>query len=243
MTSLVLSISATGPTTKNNSLENEKKLNVDPHRRFFSRLLDTDLKHIIFLSSGGTVYGNGSAVEPFTEESILNPCTPYGCGKVEIEYALREIWQGDNRRSTIIRASNPVGHHQRTSMGIHGMVTTAYHNILNNRPVAIYGDGTTVRDYFSVTDLSHLITLVADDNSNQSEIINAASGYGLSINEVVKRCASHLGKLPTVEHDLSKQPFIQSNVLSNSKAKLLFNWAPKQSFTQILNDLNRNFTD
>jgi UDP-glucose 4-epimerase len=242
LTTLVLAISATGPTTLNNSLENEIDQNVDPHKQLLMRLLNTDIKHIIFLSSGGTIYGNTEITIPLTENTQPNPCTPYGYGKVQIEQAIREIWQGNGRKSTIIRASNPVGHHQQTSVGTRGLVTTTYHNILHDNPIKIYGDGSTVRDYFSVCDLSRLITLVANDTSNHSEIINAASGHGHSISEVVELCASHLGKVPIVEHDLTKQPTIQKNILSNTKAKSLYNWTPVDSFTQILDDLYRSLS-
>ena len=101
LTTLVLTISATGPTTLNNSLENEITQNIIPHRQLLMRLLTTDIKHIIFLSSGGTVYGNTGTTTPLTETTHPSPSTAYGYGKVQIEQVISEIWQGNGRKSQV----------------------------------------------------------------------------------------------------------------------------------------------
>ncbi len=67
----------------------------------------------------------------------------------------------DGRRYTIIRPSNPVGLHQIQSVGVHGLFPSVLDAILHGRPVRIFGDGTTVRDYFAVEDLARLV-LAAD---------------------------------------------------------------------------------
>lgn len=235
---LVLSTSATRPNMPENNIENELRKNVLPHSSLFAQLCDTDVKHIIFLSSGGTIYGNVDQSEPITEEMPRKPCSPYGYGKLCIESALENIWVGNGRKFTIIRAANPVGRHQLASVGAHGLVTTTFHNIQSDKKITVFGDGSTVRDYFSVHDLSNLIAMVADHDTNASEIINASSGIGLSINDVIALCADELGQQPRVFRDLDRQPRIKTNTLSNQKAKDIFGWQPKVSFRQIISDLN-----
>lgn len=235
---LVLSTSATRPNMPENNIENEILSNVLPHSQLFSQLLNSDVKHIIFLSSGGTIYGNIDQVEPITEDMPRHPCSPYGYGKLCIESALENIWVGAGRRFTIIRAANPVGPHQLASIGAHGLVTTTFHNIQNDKEIKIFGDGTAVRDYFSVYDLSRLIAIAATKDLRESVIVNASSGQGLNVNDVVALCAAELGKRPRIKHDLGRQPKIQSNILSNEKALEIFGWKPTMSFSQIVSNLN-----
>jgi UDP-glucose 4-epimerase len=235
---LVLSTSATKPNMQYNGLVNEVQKNVLPHCQLFTELLKTKVEHIIFLSSGGTVYGNVDQVAPITEDMPRSPCSPYGYGKLCIESALENIWTGQGRRYTIIRASNPVGYHQMASLGAHGLVTTTFHKILNNETISIFGDGTTVRDYFSVHDLTALILRVAKSAYQESTIINASSGKGLTINEVVEACSTVLGKTPKITKVLEKQPAIQHNVLSNKKAFRLFGWMPHYEIEEIIKELN-----
>jgi UDP-glucose 4-epimerase len=235
---LVLSTSATKPNMQYNGLVNEVQKNVLPHCQLFTELLKTDVKHIIFLSSGGTIYGNVDQATPITEDMPRMPCSPYGYGKLCIESALENIWVGQERRYTIIRASNPVGFYQLASLGAHGLVTTTFYKILNDETISIFGDGTTVRDYFSVHDLTALILRISNHSYAESTIINASSGKGLSINEVVDACATVLGKTPKIAQDLKKQPAIQYNVLSNDKAKQLFGWSPQLEIEEIIQELN-----
>jgi|GEM_PF-2370976 len=237
---LVLSTSATKPNMQFNGLVNEVQKNVLPHCQLFTELLKTDIKHIIFLSSGGTVYGNVDQDAPILEDTPRLPCSPYGYGKLCIESALENLWVGEGRYFTIIRPSNPVGPHQMASVGAHGLVTTTFYNVQNDKPVSIFGDGTTIRDYFSVHDLSALILAVAQSKHTQNEIINASSGKGLSINEVVEVCSKVLGKSPKITHQLEKQPVIQYNVLSNDRAFDYFDWKPKLTIEHIVEDLRES---
>lgn len=237
LSTLVLATSATKPNIQHNGVVNEVQKNVLPHCQMFTELVKTDVKHIVLLSSGGTIYGNCDQDTPITEDAPRQPCTPYGYGKLCIESALENIWVGAGRRYTIIRPSNPVGGHQMASVGAHGLVTTTFHNIQTDKTVNVFGDGTTVRDYFSVHDLSTLIQAVADNTDVRSTVINASSGQGYSINDIVETCAKVLDKTPQIEYLYDKQPEIQYNVLSNQKAFDLFGWKPQYTLMATIEDL------
>lgn len=239
---VVVATSATKPNLRFNGIVNEVQKNVLPHCQLFAALADTGVRHLIYLSSGGAVYGNIDQDRPITEATRRRPCTPYGYGKMCIETAIENIWQGEGpagpRRYTIIRPSNPVGPHQMQSLGLHGLVPTVLYNIHHGLPVDVFGDGTTVRDYFSAHDLSRLITMVADsDPATGSAVINASSGQGLSINQVIGICAAALGKTPRINAIPDKQPEIAYNVLDNGRAKSLFDWTPKHAIEDIVGEM------
>lgn len=240
ISTLVLATSATKPNIQHNGVVNEVQKNVLPHCQLFTELKKTAVQHIVLLSSGGTIYGNCDQDTPITEDMPRQPCTPYGYGKLCIESALENIWVDEGRKYTIIRPSNPVGPHQMASVGAHGLVTTTFHNIQTDQPVNVFGDGSTVRDYFSVHDLSALIQMVADHTGAPSTVINAASGQGHSINDIVKTCAQVLEKEPQISYLYEKQPAIQYNVLSNRKAFEVFGWMPQYTLTAIIEDLRTN---
>lgn len=236
---VVVSTSATKPNLRFNGIVNEVQKNVLPHCQLFSALTETAVRHVIYLSSGGAVYGNIDQDRPITEAMRRRPCTPYGYGKMCIETGLENLWQGEGpggpRRYTIIRPSNPVGPHQMQSLGAHGLIPTVLYNIHMDKQVDVFGDGTTVRDYFSADDLSRLVMRVTDsDPSVGSSVINASSGTGLSINEIIAACAAATGKRPLLNHITDKQPDIAYNVLDNGRARALFGWVPEHGVEEIV---------
>lgn len=236
---LLFAASVTDPLTPNNTITLELEQNVRPSCEFFSNLRDTDIKHLIYLSSGGAIYGNSAKGGVLDENIPCHPCTPYGYGKLCLEGAIENIWTGEGRRYTIIRPSNPVGIHQMKSAGSHGLFTTVFHHIQTNQSIHVFGDGSTVRDYFSVQDLAALV-LKADQQPNVgSTIVNASYGLGLSINEVIELCSETLGQSAHVIKHMDKQPKIQHNILSNMKAKELFGWTPKVAMQDIVDELMR----
>lgn len=228
---------ATKPNVRGNSIANEVQKNILPHSQFLTMLFGTGVKHLIFLSSGGAVYGNADQNGPVSEDHKCEPVTPYGYGKLCIEKAVQGFWRGDGRRYTIIRPSNPVGRHQMLSVGVHGLFPSVTRALVRGEPVQVFGDGSTVRDYFAVEDLAALVLAVAlQDKGNQ--VINASSGRGLSINQVIGLCAEATGEIPQLDFDPARQPVIGFNVLDNSRAHALFGWAPKRAISDVAHDLN-----
>ena len=135
ISTLILCASATSPSTKNNNLKNEVIKNVEPHTRFLNIAKRTNIRHLIYLSSGGAIYGNQNINLLGAKSSPIQPVTPYGIGKAMIENELKTIWNESGRIFTIIRPSNPVGEFQLGTLGSHGLVTTAIVNMKRRLPI------------------------------------------------------------------------------------------------------------
>ena len=174
--------------------------------------------------------------------------TTYGFGKLSIETALALIWQsesGRDRRATIIRPANPVGPHQLGHVGAHGLVTTVLHHLRQGLPVTVQGDGAAVRDYFAATDLADLILRVAQQPGAGAGpvvvpvVVNAGSGRGLSILQVIDQCAGYLGVRADIRFNPGLVPAVRCNVLSHRRATDLFGWQPKQDLPGILTELTQ----
>ena len=237
METVVLSASMTNPRTPENSKEAETRKNVLPHMRFVEQLRTTDVKHLIFLSSGGTVYGDAPQNQVITETHATNPITDYGFGKLCIEQALIRIWHRSGRQLTILRPSNPTGKHQLRSLNQHGLIPTVFDNIVSGRTISVFGNGQTVRDYFAVEELCELIGIVASDLGSKSKILNVSSGTGHSIKHVIE-IAKEVLRLPARVHfRLGSQPRIDRNILSNQAAFRIYGWHPKRSVGDIFEQL------
>lgn len=234
---LVLLASASRPNSPGNTPSRELRDNVTPYLNLFDCLKRTNVKHLIYLSSGGAVYGDRSSAKPISESEPCIPADAYGYGKLCIERALSIEWKQEGRYYTVIRPSNPIGKHQLGSIGTHGLVSTALYNIRNGLPITVYGDGRIVRDYFSATDLADLIYLAAF-GPKRNTVVNASSAEGLSILEVIEKCTNFLGIKADVKINEATQQAVANNVLCNKLAKDILDWQPRISFNKILCELN-----
>ncbi len=157
-------------------------------------------KRIVF-SSSATVYGNPKSL-PITEDFPLSTTNPYGSTKLMIEEILQDVNKADPEFSiAILRYFNPIGAH---SSGLIGEVPNGIPN--NVMPyimgvakgkypeLTVFGDdyntpdGTGVRDYIHVVDLSigHLKALDKIRKEKGVKIYNLGTGNGYSVLELVK---------------------------------------------------------
>lgn len=157
-------------------------------------------KKIVF-SSSATVYGNPQKL-PIAEDSPLSTTNPYGSTKLMIEQILQDVAVADKDFCiAILRYFNPIGAHES------GLIGEVPNGIPNNimpyimkvakgeyKELTIFGDdyptkdGTGVRDYIHVVDLSkgHLKALDKIRKEAGVKIYNLGTGNGYSVLELVK---------------------------------------------------------
>lgn len=183
-------VSTVVPTTSNRYISQDIQANV----LFSSHLFDACVKHgvkkIVFISSGGTVYGKESAC-PLSETTPTNPISSYGVQKITIEkllYLYNYMYGLDYR---IVRLANPYGPYQRPN-GVLGAVTTFTYKALKGDEVQVYGDGSVVRDFIYIDDAIRAILNIVN-GENKHRIFNLGCGYGTSIKEVLETIESALG--------------------------------------------------
>ncbi len=227
---------ATKPGSEHGGFPGEIGLNVRPYTELLTDLAETGVQHLIFISSGGAVYGNVDQSERIDEDHICTPTTSYGYGKLCTEKAIEGFWAPLGRRYTIVRPSNPVGLHQVQSAGVHGLFPSVLTAMLNNRHVRVFGDGTTVRDYFAVEDLADLVLKVAQSDGGNT-VVNAASGAGMSVNEVIGICEDAVGCAAQRDILMDRQPNIAYNVLNIDRAHRLFDWQPTRDVSDVAAEL------
>ena len=183
---------------------------------------------IIYLSSGGTVYGEGwkdGKGSVFDESDTCTPISTYGKCKCEAEKRLAKQLESTGllHGLMILRASNVYGLHY-AKHGRQGLVNALVEQVLQGRPIAIYGDGLIYRDYLCSSDLASAIIKAL--NADVWGVFNIASGVSYSIMDVVKEFEGAVG------HPLEKrfQPArgfdVKHSALSIRKAQQLLGWSP-----------------
>lgn len=197
---------------------------MDGYRRDFvqtinmcSWIKDMD-KKVVFLSSGGTVYGD-HINQPLREDVLPQPINHYGNIKLSIENALR-IFHVQNRLNiSIARISNPYGKGQDFSKGV-GFVDAVIKRSLDGKPVEIWGDGGNVRDYIYITDLCECLYQLSLYKGEES-VFNVSSGIGISQNEIVDVIRG-LGLDVEVIYQDKRSVDVRKIILDNTKIKSLF---------------------
>lgn len=175
-------------------------------------------KKLIFLSSGGTVYGNPEVI-PTKEEQPLNPISHYGVLKVALEKVAHVFNKKYGQYILSARIANPYGPGQDHKRGI-GFIDAILRKSINSEEIVIFGDGSIVRDYIYVDDVAKILFWAAH-NALPFEELNIGTGVGTSQNEIIKIC-SDLGYSSKVKYEESRNFDVQKNVLDVSRLKTFY---------------------
>lgn len=220
---LIYLASTSVPATFGYSPWGELIANVQPAFELFDRALKANPNlRVIFLSSGGTVYGGGHDV-PIVETAPLKPISPYGYGKVAIEEALRFLNRTRGLNYAILRVSNPVGCWQANRA--QGIITVAMRTAWTGGTLHLFDKGRQVRDFIDAGDLAEAIILAADARDFSEETWNIGSGIGRNISEVidlvsqVMGCQIHCVNMPARPVD------VLYSVLDCSKVRRDLGWS------------------
>lgn len=182
----------------------------------------------IYFSSGGTVYGDRKTTVPFLETDPKEPISYYGLSKQMIENSLQFEHRTAGLQYLVLRPSNPYGHGQNL-YGKQGLIAVAIGRILSDQPITIWGNGSAIRDYIYIDDLSEAFyQLLQKDVVN--EIINIGSGKGISINEIISILKEVTEKEIKIEFVNSRKADVSNMILDISKLK---SFLPELKFTDL----------
>ena len=207
-------------------------------------------KKLVF-SSSATVYGTPKTV-PIKEDFPLSTTNPYGSTKLMIENILQDLFVADNQWSiALLRYFNPIGSHES------GLIGDNPNGIPNNlmpyiTQVAIgnldhlnvFGndyntpDGTGVRDYIHVVDLSkgHLKAIHKIMNCKGVEAFNLGTGIGYSVLDIVKAFEKSTGKNIPYQIQARRPGDIAMCYADPAKAKKELGWEAELDIEQMCKD-------
>ena len=211
-----------------------------------------ECKTIVF-SSSATIYGNNRK-DLINEKSEVKPINPYGVTKATIEKLLKDVYESDPNSWKIacLRYFNPVGAHESGLIGEDPLdnpnnIFPILNRVASGKisKLSIYGndwptkDGTGVRDYIHVMDLSegHVLTLKYLSNYESKFItLNLGTGNGDSVFELVKTFEKVNNiKIPySIEE--RREGDVAKVVADSNLAKELLRWIPKRELSDMCRD-------
>ena len=181
---------------------------------------------IVFFSTGGAIYGkNGN--RPNLESDAPSPINYYGYSKLIYEEFLKLSSRLNNLQYLILRPSNPYGKGQNP-MGKQGLISVSLGRLINNLPIEIWGDGTVVRDYIHINDLTDALIRLLQKNC-WNEIFNIGSGEGKTVNELMAIIKNATGFDFHPQYKPSRSIDVPMNILDISKLKKETGWSPRIS--------------
>lgn len=207
-------VSTTVPTTANQHIPQELTANVVTTSQLLEACVRNKVKKVVFLSSGGTVYGN-STLCPLKETTETNPISSYGLQKITIEKLLHLYYYMYNLDYRVIRLANPYGPYQRPN-GVLGAATTFTYKALKNEEITVYGDGSIIRDFIYIDDAIRGILNIAE-GKKEHKTYNLGCGYGTSINQLLSVIKSSLDINLNIIYKSGRQVDVPVNFLDISR--------------------------
>lgn len=213
--------------------------NIGNGQALLDALVAGGVKYLVF-SSTAAVYGEPEQV-PIPEDHPKNPTNPYGFSKLTFEGILQFYEQAYGLRFMSLRYFNAAGADPEAEIGEDHhpeshLIPIVLQTALGARDhLELYGtdyptpDGTCVRDYIHVADLSqaHLLALKALAAGGNSAIYNLGNGQGYSNKEVIETARRVTGKEIRVLNGPRRPGDPAVLVASSAKIKAEMGWNPK----------------
>jgi UDP-glucose 4-epimerase len=218
--------SSTNPGNSARHPSLEARFNITPTLHFLEILQNYKPFHLIYISSGGTIYGNPETI-PVDETHRLAPLSYYGAGKIAIEAFLSVLATPPDQNVTLIRPPNFYGPGQSYQKGF-GVIRAMLEHLYKGTTMEIWGDGETVRDFLYIDDMVRALNLLVDmpfDN----DIYNIASGTGVSLNEVINIVEKVCKKKLNVRYRKKRRSDVNSIALHSSRFIRKTGWRPKMT--------------
>ena len=194
-----------------------------------SRLNQTKVKKIIYISSGGTVYGIVPDAH-ISEEHSTNPICSYGITKLTIEKYISMYSAMYGIKTLIVRPSNIYGEGTRLDKG-QGLIGTLASLALHGKDLPVFGTGEIIRDYLFVDDLVSAVLKLMQYEGPIS-IFNAGSGTGHSVLDILDMLRHILGRLPKIDYLPARRFDVPSNVLNSDLLRKEVGWQPEVSLKE-----------
>lgn len=188
----------------------------------------------IYFSSGGTVYGDRKNTIPFLETDPKEPISYYGLSKQMIENSLQFEHRTSGLQYLVIRPSNPFGHGQNLN-GKQGLIAVSIGRILSGQSITVWGDGSAIRDYIYIDDLSEAFCQLLN-NGISNEIINIGSGKGVSINDIISIFRDIVDEDIHVEYVVSRKADVSNMILDITKLR---SFLPQLKLTDLKDGISK----
>lgn len=220
---LVHLVHTTVPGSSMNDPAYDITSNVVSTVNWLRRLSETGVRRIVFVSSGGTVYGVPRS-DLVDEDHPTDPISSYGITKLTIEKYVSMYASMLGIDYCIIRPSNVYGPGQRLHIG-QGVIGVMAYRALRGEPLELWGGGESLRDYLYIEDMTAaLMGLLA--YAGPGRVFNVSSGRGHSVLDIIAVLREQLGSLPEIVRKPARGFDVPVNVLDSTRLYRATGWRP-----------------
>ena len=188
-------------------------------------------KQFVFGSSS-SVYGINAKV-PFSEDDpIRQPISPYAATKAAGELLCHTYTHLYGMRSVCLRFFTVYGPRQRPDLAIHKFAKL----ISENKPIPVFGDGTTRRDYTYIDDIIAGVRAAIDYDRSDYEVINLGESRTVELRELISLLEKELGTTAKIDRKPLQPGDVPQTFADISKARRVLGYNPQ---TQIEDGIKR----
>ncbi len=156
-----------------------------------------DVDCFVFTSSIA-VYGAGQT--PMSEELTPQPEDPYGVAKYAAELDLRAAREMFGLRYVVFRPHNVYGDRQNIADRYRNVIGIFMNQVMQGRPMTVFGDGTQTRAFSHVDDVAPVIARAPLVPGAYDQVFNIGADHPYSVNELAAEVARAFGVEPAVQH-------------------------------------------
>lgn len=183
------------------------------------------VKKMVFASSS-SVYGN-CRESCFSEDlKVTEPISPYAATKSAMEqfcYAYSKLY---DIQTVCLRFFTVYGPRQRPDLAIHKFTRL----ICEGRPIPVFGDGTTKRDYTYIDDIVSGVIAAIKYEASPYEIINIGGGEPVDLNRMIEVIEATVGQKAIIDRKPMQQGDVEKTVADIEKARRLLGYNPQTDF-------------
>jgi UDP-glucuronate 4-epimerase len=178
--------------------------------------------------SSSSVYGVNEKV-PFSEnDPIFNPISPYAATKAAGELICHTYSHLFGIRTVCLRFFTVYGARQRPDLAIHKFSKL----ISDGRPIQMFGDGRTRRDYTYIDDIIHGVRSAIDYDATMHEVINLGESETTELSRLIELLEEALGRKAGIDCQPMQPGDVPITYADISKARELLNYNPQTKIEQ-----------
>lgn len=155
------------------------------------------VKRFVFTSSIA-VYGAGQT--PMLEDMVPTPEDPYGIAKYGVELDLKAAHEMFGLDYTIFRPHNVYGEHQNIGDRYRNVVGIFMNNVMQGKPLPVFGDGLQTRAFTHISDVAPIITECVTNSRARNQIFNVGSESPRTVLDVARAVSASFGAQFNVAH-------------------------------------------
>jgi UDP-glucuronate 4-epimerase len=180
------------------------------------------VRQFVFGSSS-SVYGLNSKV-PFSEDDpIFNPISPYAATKAAGELICHSYAHLYDMRIVCLRFFTVYGARQRPDLAIHKFAKL----ISDGKPIPVFGDGTTRRDYTYIDDIIAGVRAAIDYDQSNYEVINLGESRTVELRELITLLEKELDRHAEIDRQPPQPGDVPQTFADITKARRLLGYNPR----------------